>query len=456
MGFADERRLSFQEKLDSLESSFQLWEQISAEGQPFRKHNTQLIAIFTVLRRMLSQVKGLGAGNGLAGLRNAERGLLAAHRIWEYFRGKLAQRRDPLLQPYLAFADELAWACYSPIQKLAFPNENDGRLKEPPLVYLNGGMSPFALTRIDRFAAEEVPGEPLDKSWEKLTGSLPVPVIGVPWYQVHRVFDALVIVHEIGHIVETDFRLHDQLADLLAKAVPGARLKAWQAWQSEVFADVFACSCVGPAFVRNLMETIAVDAESVGDEVQVEGLWGKYPTLYLRGLLNIRVLKELGFESVAADLEKEWTIVYPQHEMSEFDQDIDAVAIRFLNGPYALWNDSLRATVNTKDIDAKAQKDFRRLNSGGSLESGDFRVLFAAARLAYEGNRAAFDPRQRVDGKWAQDSWPGLIENKMGASIDSKVRASEKPPTTVQATNRRAHREAVADELFKELMPDFH
>jgi hypothetical protein len=29
-------------------------------------------------------------------------------------------------------------------------------------------MSPFALTRIDRFTAEEVAGEPLDKSFDAL------------------------------------------------------------------------------------------------------------------------------------------------------------------------------------------------------------------------------------------------------------------------------------------------
>jgi hypothetical protein len=392
MEFAEQRRLSFQEKLASLESNFESWEQIAQQGQPFRKHNRQLREIFFVLRRMLAQVKGLGQGDQLSGLRNGEKGLLAVHRIWEYFRGKLSQRRDPLLRSYLQFADELAWACYSPIQQLAFPDAANGQLKAPPLVYLNGGMSPFALTRADRFSAEEVAGEPLDKSWQSITGSLPVPVIGVPWYQAERVFDTLVIVHEVGHIVEKDFKLEKQIADLLNGAVTGddsaRRLRAWQAWQSEVFADVFGCLCAGPAFVNNLLETIAVDAEAVRDEFQVDEQWDKYPTLFLRGLLNIAALERLCFKTQAADLKSKWRTLYPTHGMEEFERDVHKVAASLLDGPYPLWNGSLRDAVRTADIDAAARQELKRLREGGSPQSRDFRVLFAVARLAYEENRA--------------------------------------------------------------------
>jgi hypothetical protein len=121
---------------------------------------------------MLADVRCLGKGERLSGLRNAEKGLLARHRIWEYFRGKLAQRSDSMLRPYLQFADELAWACYARVQELVFLNEQSAQLKEPPLVYLNGGVSPFALSHMDRFTAEEVAGEPLDKSWDTVTRRL--------------------------------------------------------------------------------------------------------------------------------------------------------------------------------------------------------------------------------------------------------------------------------------------
>ena len=129
----------------------------------------------------------------------------------EYFRGKLGQRCDPILRPYLQYADELAWACYSPIQEMVFPDAKNPSMKEPPLVYLNGGISPFALARVDRFTAEEVAGEPLDESWEAVTRRLPVPVIGIPWYQIERIFDALAIVHEVGTLLRAIFTSTEKL-----------------------------------------------------------------------------------------------------------------------------------------------------------------------------------------------------------------------------------------------------
>jgi hypothetical protein len=173
----------------------------------------------------------------------------------------------------------------------------------------------------------------------------------------------------------------------------------------------------------------------------------------LRGLLNIEVLRQLGFEVVAVDLKSVWTTLYPEHKMTEFEADIEPVTRWLLNGPYALWNGSLRGTVNTGAVDAAARDELKRLNEGGSPQSGDFRVLFVAARLAYEDNRAAFRPEERVDGGWKEGSWPNLIERQMNGSIDSKVRAFERPLTSVQTENRRAHREAVGAALLKELVP---
>jgi hypothetical protein len=464
MELADQRRLSFQEKMDSLESSFQTWERLSEENQPFRKHHRQMRAIFTVLRKMLVEVGKLGQGERLSGIRNAEKGLLAAQRIWEYFRGKLAQRRDPLLGPYLRFADELAWACYSPLQRLIFPAEGDPRMSEPPLVYLNGGMSPFALTRIDRFTAEEVAGEPLDRSWQAVTAALPVPVIGVPWYQADRIFDALVIAHEVGHLVERDFALEQQIADLVTTAVTGpeagSRLRAWRAWQSEVFADVFGCLCAGPAFVRNLLETIAVDADAVRDEYQADGQWEKYPTLFVRGLLNMAALKHLGFKDDATLLENAWRKIYHEHGMNEFEADVEPVAHAILEGRYPAWNGTLREAIDTASIDLRAHRECSLLSGGASPQSDDFRVLFVASRLAYERDRRPFLPDARVIGGeneasrvWKEGSWPALLEARMNASIDPSVRAGERTISQVEDKARSSHQEALGESLLKVLVP---
>lgn len=463
MRLAAQRRLSFEEKIANLERSFQVWELQSADGKPFRKNNRQLKAIFVVLRRMLASVEPLGSSQTLGGLRNAEKGLLAVHRIWEYFRSKLAQRLDPLLGKYLQFADELAWACYAPIQRLAFTDACDGRFKEPPLVHLNGGTSPFALARLERFSAEEVPGEPLDRSWQSVTRSLPVSVIGVPWYQAERTFDALVIAHEVGHIVERDFDLErdiNALLDDVALKEPGqeSRRAAWKAWRSEVFADIFGCLSLGPSFVSNLLETIAVDDDYVRTEIQVDGDWGKYPTLFIRGLLNIAALDSLGFKVEAGNLKAEWRNLYRSHEMGTFESDVDQVVQVLLDGPYELWNGSLRAAMPTIEIHQGASHDVLRLQQGASPTSDDYRKLFAAARLAYERNRAAFDPRKITpwpDGNlitWSDGSWPGLLEKRMSSLIDPSVRAGEIAITPIPWTDLDTHWKDLGDVLLKDLI----
>lgn len=460
MEFIKQRQLSFEEKQKSLEWSFAVWEAHAGEGQPFRKHQRQLRAIFAVLRQMSADVATLAGGQNLSGLQNAERGLLAVHRIWEFFRGKLAQRRDPLLGRYLDFADELAWACYRRVQEKAFPDPADPRLKEAPLIFLNGGMSPFALPRVERFSAEEVPGEPLDRSWQKVTRALPVPVIGIPWYQTDRIFDSLVIAHEVGHIVERDFQLEDRVTSLLKAAVDPTRLAAWTAWQSEVFADIFGCVCAGPAFVTNLLETIAVDANVVQTDIQLDGTWGTYPTLFLRALVNMAALEQLGFPQQAAELEAGWRTLYQTHEMKTFEPDIPAVVRALLDGPYPELNGRLRDMVPTTKIAAAAGKDLALLDADRSPQSTDFLTLFTAARLAYEENPSAFGAAARsqlpdsANGvRWKPDSWPAFLEMQMSSSIDPSVRAGEAQLTPPQEAARHSARQQLGAALLAELVP---
>jgi hypothetical protein len=73
----------------------------------------------------------------------------------ECVESKLVQRWDEDLRRFLQLADELAWSCYQP----ALEASKSGRRK-PPLVFLNGGLSPFALSRDRAFRAEDVPGQP--------------------------------------------------------------------------------------------------------------------------------------------------------------------------------------------------------------------------------------------------------------------------------------------------------
>ena len=227
-----------------------------------------------------------------AEVREGSKTILGLFRIWEFLRSKLAQRREPNFRTQLWLADEFAWLCYKPIYDRGF--------KEPPLVFLNGGYSPFTLTRKTEFQAESVPQELIqDQKLIEAMASLPFPVIGVPWYQAQNVAELPVIGHELGHSVEADLDLEGDLNEAIAKAVKDPdRRSCWLDWRSEVFADVYGSLACGPSFVSTLAEFLsAEDPDDTPDE---------YPPPAVRFEFNLAVLRSLDFPVEAEQLAQQW------------------------------------------------------------------------------------------------------------------------------------------------------
>ena len=194
--FAARKQAALRQKLDALDAEFVHWTGITEAGGKLEKHNSQVVALtghLNGLREATKEIFEEAGNNGtiLEDGRNIESLVLGIRRIWEFFRVKLAQRHDPDQLAFLQLADELAWHCYRPVLE-ATP----GARREPPLVFLNGGLSPFALSRDTAFPAEAVPGEPLaGRTYEPILARLPIPVIGVPWHKVAHLPDLPVAAH---------------------------------------------------------------------------------------------------------------------------------------------------------------------------------------------------------------------------------------------------------------------
>ena len=203
------KQIELIEKNESLKMEIEEWKNASQRSQAFEKHNSQIRAIQEYLNGWNGKVEEKlneynnepDAQTFLGSCANAERLILSEHRIWDYFRSKFIQRKDDVFNLYLRAADEFAWACYEPLQKAVYPKPNDNRRKEPPLVFFNGGFSPFSLARSRSFQPESVAGEPLQIDPKIFASKLPIPVVGIPWQQISHLPDALVIGHEVGHIV---------------------------------------------------------------------------------------------------------------------------------------------------------------------------------------------------------------------------------------------------------------
>ncbi len=401
---ADRKVVELEQKLSSVTSEFAHWQSVTAEDGALPQHNSQVLRLTRQLGALAETVSTRLheiAGNPDRFSREShqvEVMILDIHKIWDYFRSKLAQRQVDLFRKYLAAADDFAWACYEPalrvIDPAIIPAES---VKEPPLVFLNGGWSPFAIPRGKPFEAELVPGEDITSSdFLGVLQSLPISVIGLPWYHIQHLPDAVLIGHEVGHSVEDDFGLTGRLSNLVdaaleAEAVCEDRRAAWRTWQGEIFADVYGILATGPAFVGGLRDFLVGTSEDIMSERRSSSWWSAYPTVALRVRINLAVLEKLAFKDDAARLRAAWLARFPRHAMAAFENDIDAVVSAMLVGPYPEFRGKSLREVMARGSGARGDADTVKNNLVNGYEPvALIRPVIAGARLAFEENPRQF------------------------------------------------------------------
>lgn len=438
-------------KLASIDEELDNWTAVSQRGEPLEKFNTRIRGIRLMLDQAIVPLTArLEADLGARVLELAgglELSMLEIHRVWEFFRAKLALRYVPWLSEYLVAADELAWRCYEPMLPYI-----DGLGREPPLVFLNGASSPFTMPRGTAYRAEEVPGEAMSsEAFEELLESLPIPVIGVPWFQLRHLPDALVIAHEVGHDVEQDVRLGDELDAAISRAVGTRRVEAWLSWRNEIFADTYGALSAGPAFAGALADFVARAPRFVATERRSPGAWGRYPTAAVRIILICEVLDQLGFGDYANALRQRWERTYPQHAAEEFVPDAPRVAEALTCTSYgALGGKSLTEVDRfTAAMYERAVATADDALAARSPRADDAVTLIAAARLAYE----------RGDSRYRAHDVAGRILRKVQAAQKVGVRGSgEKAPPESERDARdqaRGHDLATRIAAAHQLTPQF-
>lgn len=443
---AARKKQELEQKVGALENELDLWYAKSEARGDFEKHHTQIRAIRAQMQGWNEQVREKleeysGEPDADAFLRscpNAERLILSQHRIWEYFRGKFIQRNEDSFKLYLEAADEFAWACYRPIQQLVYPDLDSAGRKEPPLVFFNGGASPFSLSRDRSFQPELVAGETLNIDPEELVSKLPIPIVGVPWQQISHLPEALVIGHEVGHLIEDDFQLTAGLQALLDEALAAgddSRKTAWHSWLGEIFADLFGCLAAGPAFAGTLIDFLAKDRARVSTEEKTAADWGRYPTDYLRIKIVLKALENMGFAAEARGYADLWA-AYSSKMDAGFETDIERIVPKLLDGAHPRLGKSVKAAFCFSDAQQKkvaaVAAEIYKIKPGKAVNipSTDIRVLFAALRTAFE-NRA-LDYRENKYGEVvlrhikAKVVTPGVRSGEAKPSKDQLARKIEK------------------------------
>jgi hypothetical protein len=464
---ANRKRIEVEQKLNSLNEEFMYWLTQSNPQGAFEKHHSQIRAVTSILQELQQRVNQRVAAAQtpdqiLTVSHIASQMTLSVHRIWEYFRSKFIQRREERLSQYLRAADEFAWACYQPVLDVANAAQPGKFRKEPPLVFCNGGSSPFSVSRERSFEGEAVANELLSgPELRRVLNSLPLPVIGVPWFQVAHWPDALVIAHEVGHTVEDDFHLtdslHEHLETALQSGIDATRHAAWRAWIGELFADLYGCLATGPAFVGALMDFLVRAPGALAQENRLEPNWGEYPTTPLRLLFNFEVLVVMGFIAEADSLRATWQTLCPAHQLQPYDADIAPIVTALLTRTYpSLGNQTLLdfesqlpepLAKKTKfrfsaEQQKKALQTVQALKTGEALtQTQDFRVLLAASRLAYEA-----DPKSFVEKNSATK-----ILTRINGLTKPGIRAGERTKTTAQVQNIMKQDQQTGERMFAEL-----
>lgn len=420
MDLARQRAIELVHQQEALRREFADWRARSQGGQPLEKHNTQIA-------RLTAQLESFLAAMGQPDLANPsfdenERiyaRLLGAHRIWAYFRSKLALRDVAWLSPSLKAADELAWKCYEPARLAAKTAGaiDANALKEPPLVFFNTDATPYAQARDMPFAPEGITSrDALDFGLAIL--KLPIPLVGIPWFQLDHLPSSVVIAHEAGHAVDRDFGLRDVLTAALAAApLPDDRKPAWSKWLPELLADCYGILGVGAAYVYALTDYLADKPDVVERETRTAPDWQTYPTRYLRVLFNLKVLEllALGID----ELTTAWTDAYAFHQLDSFEDDLEPVAEIILGTALPVFGSKRLVDVIRFEADRdqkNALKQARNIVEGFQLDkSTPVRTLMAAATLAYVRDPLKYAERNANDG----------VLNLIVAAIPPGVRKAE-------------------------------
>jgi hypothetical protein len=378
----DRRKRELSLKLQSLEKELEAWETRTTQP-PLRRHFSQVRRLKATLEGLLDSMSASAAWKNPTDeivLQKAsvwERRILTAHAIWEVFRGKIAQRDDERFRAQLMACDDLAWACYEP----AMVKFSTAR-REPPLVYLNSTWSAFLRKRNVPFEKDVQAGKDardvLDEDdYVGTLKQLPIPLLGLPWFQVAHLPSTMIIAHEIGHAVEFDFDLTSKIAAALDNAGL-AFTDDWKGAASEVFADLYGCLCLGEHFANALLDLLVAGKSFVAAETDFDF----YPTRAHRVELTAKALEHLGLGNAAAQIRSTWEEAYgPLAPLLSRGKDVQKVVEAFYGTPGI----DLASVIKppTEDIEALAQA--AGYGNRTALEvRGDARTFFCALRYVYD------------------------------------------------------------------------
>ena len=310
---------------------------------------------------------------------NAHRLVEAIERIWDFYFELFGQRQGRYAD-WLLSCDRIALDCY----KVAYTGLGTARSipAPPPFCYMRTGFAPATYRR----------GIPLRRLGRQLN---PFPLIQLPYHRLVNPWTLGAVLHEVSHNLQSDLGLGRDVPRNIAACLLKANFSpfvaaTWTRWNREMFADMCALLLGGPGIVGSLMDVLGRGPETV----LTFSPRGVHPTPYFRTLINLELLRRMGFPDTAEQYRRAWLRIYPnpaagtipRRMLDTFAQAnalaVDAMCFR----PYrSLGNRSLAQVFSFQPKEQKMIEEAgQRLAAGTDPGIVPERFLIGAARFALD------------------------------------------------------------------------
>jgi hypothetical protein len=310
---------------------------------------------------------------------HAHRWVQGIEKIWDFYFELFGQRQGAYAD-WLLSCDRIALDCY----QAAYTGIGKARPipAPPPFSYMRTGFAPATFRR----------GIPLRRLGRQLN---PFPLVQLPYHRLVNPWTLGALLHENSHNLQSELGLSRDIPRAIAQSlleadIPKNVAQIWTRWNREMFADLSGLLLGGPEMVASLMDVVG----RAPDVVFAYNERAPHPTPYFRTLINVELLKRMGFVEEAGRYRRAWTSLYarpdpgamPESFVASFPTAcriaVDAMCFR----PYpSLGGKSYAQTVCFGEKERQMTEEAAaRLAAGVDPGIIPARFLIGAARIAFD------------------------------------------------------------------------
>jgi len=305
--------------------------------------------------------------------------------IWDFYFDLFSQRLSSFGER-LRSVDRIAANCYEDVYlALGTARPTPSLL---PFSYAQSGFSPLTIRR----------GVPMAKL--RYHPNL-FPLIMLPQHRLDNVWALSSVLHEVSHNLQADLGLWEEMPKRIyqrmvteGRFLP-ATAQVWARWHKEIMADMFALLLGGPGALESLMDVVGLPASTTTRFVPL----AVHPTPYLRVLINTVLMRRMGLETLANDLENVWKRLYPNvttdtipaQILERFTPAAELVVDTMVFQPYPQFGNKTMAQLIPFGASQMAMIEYASECLGAGKDPGTVppRFMIGAARLALDRRLAS-------------------------------------------------------------------